>query len=149
MDEITDQTGVAVYERPTSIVEMGARGDGSVFALPVLAVASALARTPGQVRSDALPEHIEYRDEGCDLFASCLTCPLPRCRYDEPGGVRAMLNRERDHQIRALREDHSLSVDDIADRFGVSRRTVFRALQGHVTRCAGRGADEGAVRRSA
>ncbi len=45
------------------------------------------------------------------------------------------MNRERDHQIRALREDPSLSVDDIADRFGVSRRTVFRALEGHVTRC--------------
>ena len=138
---MTDLTGVATYERPTPLgvevlaVEVVERTGGRVFALPVLAVASALTRTPGQVRSDALPEHIEYRDEGCDLFVSCLTCPLPRCRYDEPGGVRAMLNRERDHQIRALREDPSLSVDDIADRFGVSRRTVFRALQGHVTRC--------------
>ena len=39
-----------------------------------------------------------------------------------------MLNQERDHQIRVLREDVGLSVDDIADRFQVSRRTVFRAL---------------------
>jgi len=81
-----------------------------------------------QVRSDALPEHLEYRDDGCDLFPSCLSCPLPRCRYDMPGGVRALLNRERDHQIRILREDAGLSVDEIADRFQVSRRTVFRAL---------------------
>jgi len=81
-----------------------------------------------QVRSDALPEHLDYRDDGCDLFPSCLSCPLPRCRYDVPGGVRAMLNQERDHQIRVLREDVGLSVDDIADRFQVSRRTVFRAL---------------------
>lgn len=137
---MTEMTDVATYERPVleAVEVYSGHGGGSVFALPVLAVASALERRHGQVRSDALPEHIEYRDEGCDLFASCLTCPLPRCRYDEPGGVRAMLNRERDHQIRALREDPSLSVDDIADRFGVSRRTVFRALEGHVTRCGTR-----------
>ena len=79
-------------------------------------------------RSDALPEHIEYRDEGCDLFASCLRCPLMRCRYDVPGGVRTLLNRERDHQIRMLRDDSTLTVEEIAARFCVSRRTVFRAL---------------------
>ena len=82
-----------------------------------------------QVRSDALPEHQEYRDEGCDLFASCLACPLRRCRYDVPGGVRALLNRERDHQIRVMRDTSGLCVDEIAARFHVSRRTVFRALQ--------------------
>lgn len=156
MTDMTDLTGMATYERPAlhAVEHAGepsiGRG-GSVLALPVLAVASAHTRTPGQVRSDALPEYLEYRDEGCDLFASCLTCPLPRCRYDEPGGVRAMLNRERDHQIRALREDPSLSVDGIADRFGVSRRTVFRALQGHVTRCGSRiaSAEGGERQRSA
>jgi len=142
---------LATVERVApSGLDYGLRPEGRVFALPVLTAAAAIARAPGQVRSDALPEHIEYRDEGCDLFASCLTCPLPRCRYDEPGGVRAMLNRERDHQIRALREDPTLSVDDIADRFGVSRRTVFRALQGHVTRCGARATGvDGAGRRSA
>jgi AraC-like DNA-binding protein len=151
---MTEMTDVATYERPSlyaleTIEGYAERTSSSVFALPVLAVASALERRHGQVRSDALPEHIEYRDEGCDLFASCLTCPLPRCRYDEPGGVRAMMNRERDHQIRALREDPSLSVDDIADRFGVSRRTVFRALEGHVTRCARVESVEGEGQRSA
>jgi len=79
-------------------------------------------------RSDALPEHIDYRDEGCDLFDSCLRCPLMRCRYDVPGGVRTLLNRERDHQIRMLRDDSALTVEEIAARFRVSRRTVFRAL---------------------
>ncbi len=142
MTDMTDRTDVATYEGSVDVLDGvsggGGYSGGSVFALPVMTAAAVYARRHGQVRSDALPEHIEYRDEGCDLFASCLTCPLPRCRYDEPGGVRAMLNRERDHQIRALREDPSLSVDDIADRFGVSRRTVFRALEGHVTRCGAR-----------
>ena len=80
-------------------------------------------------RDDALPEHTRYRDRGCDLFASCLTCPLPRCRYDVPGGARTMLNRVRDQEIRRLRLDAGLPVDEIAGRFGVSRRTVFRVLQ--------------------
>jgi predicted DNA-binding transcriptional regulator YafY len=48
-----------------------------------------------------------------------------------------MMNRERDHQIRA--REPLASVDDIADRFGVSRRTVFRAPgPRHALRRAGR-----------
>ncbi|MDO9444409.1 MAG: helix-turn-helix domain-containing protein [Dehalococcoidia bacterium] len=105
--------------------------------LPVLTLANMQVQTiERQVRSDALPEHLDYRDEGCDLFVSCLACPLPRCRYDEPGGVRAMLNRERDHQMRVLRDDAGMTVDEIADHFQVSRRTVFRALATGSTRCA-------------
>ncbi len=82
-----------------------------------------------RARQDALPEHSDYRDEGCDLFASCLTCPLPRCRYDEPGGARTMINRVRDEEIRRLRFDAGLAVDEISMRFRVSRRTVFRVLR--------------------
>ena len=100
----------------------------SVAILEMIATRRGEPRRPG--KADALPEHLDYRDEGCDLFPSCLECPLPRCRYDVPGGVRTLVNRERDHQMRALRFDAGLSVDDIADRFQVSRRTVFRALAG-------------------
>jgi hypothetical protein len=80
-----------------------------------------------RVRSDALPEEIQYRDEGCDIHPRCLTCPLPRCRYDEPGGLRAMLNAYRDQQIAALRREGA-PVDQIAERYSLSRRTVFRVL---------------------
>lgn len=88
------------------------------------------AAPPRLTREDALPEHVDYRDRGCDLFPSCLSCPLPRCRYDEPGGVRAMLNRVRDREIRRMRMDGGVAVNEIARRFQVSRRTVFRALEG-------------------
>ena len=44
------------------------------------------------VRKDMLPENVPYTDTGCDLFASCLRCPLARCRYDEPpGGLRRLV----------------------------------------------------------
>ena len=81
----------------------------------------------GRVRADALPEHTRYRDDGCDIHPHCLTCPLPRCRYDEPGGLRAMLNAQRDREIVEMRL-RGVPVDDLAGRFGVSRRTVFRVL---------------------
>lgn len=80
-------------------------------------------------REDALPEHVNYRDEGRDLFSSCLTCPLPRCRFDEPGGARTMLNVVRDVEIRHQHDTTCLTVDDIAARFRISRHTVFRVLQ--------------------
>ncbi|MEX0799847.1 MAG: helix-turn-helix domain-containing protein [Dehalococcoidia bacterium] len=80
-----------------------------------------------RVRRDALPEEISYRDDGCDIHPHCLTCPLPRCRYDEPGGLRAMLNAYRDERIVALRRDGA-PVDHIAERYSLSRRTVFRIL---------------------
>jgi len=80
-----------------------------------------------RVRADALPEESRYVDDGCDIHPHCLTCPLPRCRYDEPGGLRAVLNAHRNQQILALRQ-HGLPVEAIARRFRLSRRTVFRIL---------------------
>lgn len=91
------------------------------------ALVDAAAPALRRVRRDALPEEIQYRDDGCDVHPQCLTCPLPRCRYDEPGGVRAMLNAYRDQQIVALRHDGA-PVDQIAERYRLSRRTVFRVL---------------------
>ncbi len=80
-----------------------------------------------RVRSDALPEFTRYRDDGCDVSPSCLNCPLPRCRYEEPGGLRALLNKTRDKHIVAQRTA-GVPVAELATRFGVSRRTVFRVL---------------------
>ncbi|HZP26120.1 MAG TPA: helix-turn-helix domain-containing protein [Dehalococcoidia bacterium] len=80
-----------------------------------------------RVRDDALPENLLYRDDGCEVHPHCLSCPLPRCRYEEPGGLRALLNHERDLQIRRLHA-HGLRADALARRFAISRRTVFRAL---------------------
>ncbi len=80
-----------------------------------------------RVRSDALPEFTRYQNNNCDVSTSCLTCPLPRCRYEEPGGLRALLNKTRDEQI-ATQRATGVPVAELATRFGVSRRTVFRVL---------------------
>ncbi len=80
-----------------------------------------------RARSDALPENTRYVDTGCDVHSNCLTCPLVRCRYDEPGGARRIRSRGRDQTIVARRRAGE-GVEEIASRIGVSRRTVFRAL---------------------
>jgi hypothetical protein len=85
------------------------------------------AQSKPRARHDSLPEYTRYRDDGCDISQSCLTCPLPRCRYEEPGGLRALLNETRDRQIIQLRLK-GVPVEELAGRFGVSRRTVFRVI---------------------
>ena len=79
-------------------------------------------------RRDALPEHTHYADNGCDLHPSCLTCPLERCRYDEPGSARKLVSDDRDRSIVRLHRQGELDIDGIARHFTVSRRTVFRVL---------------------
>ena len=80
-----------------------------------------------RVRGDSLPEVTRYRDDGCDIHPQCLTCPLPRCRYEDPGGLKGLLNGMRDREIVRLKA-RGMAIEDIADEFGVSRRTVFRVL---------------------
>ena len=86
-------------------------------------------RHPGgrKVRNDALPEHVNYRDAGCELAPSCLRCPLERCRYDEPGGARTLLRTSRDKAV-LLRRDDGIGIDALAGEFDISRRSVFRIL---------------------
>lgn len=80
-----------------------------------------------RVRADALPEHQEYRDGGCELAPCCLRCPLVRCRYDEPGGARRLLLGSRDEALQQRREEGA-GIDELAREFGLSRRSVFRVL---------------------
>ena len=79
-----------------------------------------------RVRSNTLPENTTYRDDGCDVHPRCLTCPLPVCRYDVPGGKRALLNIYRDQLIASLRRGGK-TVPIVAKLLNVSRRTVVRA----------------------
>ncbi|MCS7206788.1 MAG: helix-turn-helix domain-containing protein [Dehalococcoidia bacterium] len=80
---------------------------------------------------DVLPEYYPYRDEGCEVSPACLQCPLPQCKYDDPEGYRRWLAQQRearDRQIWEVRQREGLTVPQLAQRFGVSQRTVFRAL---------------------
>jgi predicted DNA-binding protein (UPF0251 family) len=54
---------------------------------------------------------------------------LPRCRYEEPGGAAAMIRTGRDASILRLADQQGMSVDRLAEMFGLSRRTIFRVLR--------------------
>jgi hypothetical protein len=75
-----------------------------------------------------LPEETRYRDDGCAVSASCLNCPLARCRYDDNRTLRAILNEPRDLQIVELKEK-GMPATEISARFGISKRTIFRILE--------------------
>ncbi|MBI4219384.1 MAG: hypothetical protein HY682_04510 [Chloroflexi bacterium] len=81
------------------------------------------------VRSDTLPENSTYRDDGCDVSPTCLKCPLPVCKYDDPEFLRRTSRNARDEAILAARHSEGRSVAALAVRFGVSTRTVHRVLQ--------------------
>lgn len=78
--------------------------------------------------SDLPPEFCHYPDEGCELAGSCLKCPFPRCAYDRPGGGQELRKRLRDKEIVKLFAGGT-DVGQIATRFGVSQRTIYRALR--------------------
>ena len=81
------------------------------------------------LRRDSLPEHWDYSDTGCQFSPSCLKCPLPRCKYDDPDKARRMGVLQRDREIVLLRTKHRAPIDLLAHAYGVSSRTVFRALE--------------------
>lgn len=89
------------------------------------------------VRRDTLPENARYQDEGCELADACLLCPLPICKEDSPG-LNARLQRvDRNREIvKAHGKKGRRSA--IAERFGVSARTVSRVVHqartGYVSR---------------
>jgi len=84
-------------------------------------------RTKVDLLEDLLPEHIQYRDSGCEVSPSCLACPLPVCRYEVRGGLAAIRREPRDAQVWAAHRTGA-SVDRLCHQFGLSRRTVFRIL---------------------
>ena len=85
-----------------------------------------------EIAADALPDYFDYRDEGCSLFPSCLRCPLPRCRYDEPAGGgkgRRPTKMLRDKEMLRQYSVMGKCVAELAEGFGVSRRTVQRIIR--------------------
>lgn len=81
------------------------------------------------IELDLPPEYCHYRDEGCELATSCLNCSLPKCIYDQPGGRQRWLKRQRDREIVRLFRNGDEGVKELALRFGLSQRTVQRALK--------------------
>ena len=78
---------------------------------------------------DLPPEYCRYHDEGCEFSRSCLNCPFPRCLYDEPRGRQRWLKGMRNKEIAGLFSSGGWELKELALLFGVSRRTIQRALK--------------------
>ena len=82
-----------------------------------------------RLRPDVLQEFYAYRDAGCELSSSCLECPLPQCKYDNPLLGRRKKRAERDRDVVDAFRQEGLTAPQVAARFDMSQRTVFRIIK--------------------
>ena len=78
---------------------------------------------------DDASEFYHYEDTGCEASDSCLDCPLPKCRYDDPVWYQRYRLLAKDFRIVHTIQEESLTVEEAAERFGITIRTVFRIMQ--------------------
>ena len=78
---------------------------------------------------DVLPARYPYRDDGCEVSASCLRCPLPQCKYDDPVWFHRQRRDARDMELAVALREGGLSVPEASARFSLSQRTIFRILR--------------------
>ena len=78
---------------------------------------------------DLPPEYCHYQDEGCEFADSCLNCPFGKCIYDEPRGRQRYIKRLRAKEIARLFTTGGKGIKELALMFGLSQRTVQRALK--------------------
>ena len=74
-------------------------------------------------------EFYHYEDTGCEASDSCLNCPLPKCRYDDPVWYQRNRRLAKDFRMVRTIQQESLTVEEAAHRFGITIRTVFRTMQ--------------------
>ena len=65
-------------------------------------------------------------NDGCEVSRSCLKCPLLQCKFDDPNGYRIFKQNQRDQEQLKIINEEGLSIEQAADRFGVTPRTMFR-----------------------
>ena len=88
-----------------------------------------MRRGEAAVLLDVVPEHFPYRDDGCEVSPSCLSCPLPICKYDDPAWFQREKQKKKDRRVIAALRGDGLSVQEVAVRFDISQRTIFRILR--------------------
>ena len=72
-----------------------------------------------------LPHETHYKDTGCELWPSCLTCPFPRCIKEEPYGASKLRSLARAATVLQL-TNQGLTNAQIATILNVTTRTVMR-----------------------
>ena len=82
-----------------------------------------------KVVSDKSNEFNHWIDVGCaEVSPSCLTCPLPQCKHDDPYAHKRRRVRVKYQGWINTMEAEKLTVDQIAERVKVTPRSIFRAI---------------------
>ena len=82
----------------------------------------------GIPKVDAFPSYFPYHDDGCDISASCLGCPLTMCKYDNPNQFKHERRLQRDKLVLETCLHENVTMLELSRRFKVSERTVSRIL---------------------
>ena len=85
--------------------------------------------TSARTAEEDAPEFYHYEDNGCEVSDSCLDCPLPVCRYDDPGWYIRNRRLARDYRIVQIIDRERLTVKEAAAHFSLTPRTIFRIIQ--------------------
>ena len=80
-------------------------------------------------QKDTVPEFYHYEDTGCEVSPSCLHCPLPQCKYDDPIWFQHYRRIARDLKVLTTIRSEGLTVEQAAERFSVTARTIFRVMR--------------------
>jgi hypothetical protein len=78
---------------------------------------------------DTTPEFYHYEDTGCQISDSCLNCPLPRCKHDDPVWFQRNRRLARDFNVLMAIRMEQLTIEEASERFSVTERTIFRILR--------------------
>ncbi len=81
------------------------------------------------VRKEAPVPVFSPASDGCEVSRSCLDCPLPLCRYEDPYWRREWNLVWRHQAIAAAVREQGKTVNEVAKEFGIARRSVFRILR--------------------
>ena len=78
---------------------------------------------------DSTPEYCLYEDTGCEISDSCLNCPLPRCKHDDPVWYEKTRRLAKDWKMVSAILQEQLTAEEAAERFSITIRTVFRRME--------------------
>jgi len=72
-----------------------------------------------------LPRETDYRDTGCELYPSCLNCPLPHCAYEEAMMIVKVRTARKAAQVVSLAKQGK-NNKEIATMLNLSTRSIQR-----------------------
>ena len=78
---------------------------------------------------DAMPELYHDEERGWEVSGACRDGPLPQCKYDDPAWFQRNRRLARDFKIWSAMQQDDLTVEDAAERFSVTVRTIFRIMR--------------------